>query len=89
MRLLPEMGEWERIVEGVQLRAERAQGGSEEGEGGENRGDGAIDEEVLKKLHTLLLEMEVKEGVLRCGNCGFEYPVKEGVGNFLLPSHLV
>ena len=93
MRLLPEMGEWERIVEGVQLRAERAQGGSGEEVGtGEISGSGrvnAIDEEILRKLHTLLLEMEVKEGVLRCGSCGFEYPVKEGVGNFLLPSHLV
>ncbi|KIW30341.1 uncharacterized protein PV07_06091 [Cladophialophora immunda] len=48
-----------------------------------------IDEEVLKKLHTLLLETGVSEGKLVCGNCGFEYPIKEGVGNFLLPAHLV
>ncbi|KAH0835966.1 TRM112-like protein [Fonsecaea pedrosoi] len=48
-----------------------------------------IDEDVLKKLHTLLLETAVSEGKLVCGNCGFEYPIKEGVGNFLLPAHLV
>lgn len=48
-----------------------------------------IDEEVLKKLHTLLMETGVVEGKLVCGNCEFEYPIKEGVGNFLLPPHLV
>lgn len=45
--------------------------------------------EVLRKLHNLLLETGVVEGKLVCGNCGFEYPIKEGVGNFLLPAHLV
>lgn len=46
-------------------------------------------EEALKRLHTLLVETTIQEGHLVCGNCGFEYPVKEGVGNFLLPGHLV
>ena len=44
---------------------------------------------VLKGLHRLLLETSIQDGKMVCGNCGFEYPVKEGVGNFLLPSHLV
>ena len=48
-----------------------------------------VDEEVLKGLHGLLLETSVNEGKLVCGNCGFEYPIKDGVGNFLLPAHLV
>ena len=48
-----------------------------------------VDEEALKKLHTLLMDTGVIEGKLVCGNCGFEYPIKEGVGNFLLPPHLV
>ncbi|OCT46709.1 TRM112-like protein [Cladophialophora carrionii] len=48
-----------------------------------------VDEEVLRKLHALLLETGVVEGKLVCGNCGFEYPIKEGVANFLLPAHLV
>jgi multifunctional methyltransferase subunit TRM112 len=59
----------------------------------EGKEGGVVDEEkeevVLKKLHTLLLETSINEGRLVCGNCGFEYPVKEGVGNFLLPAHLV
>ena len=48
-----------------------------------------VDDETLKTLHKLLLETMVQEGKLVCRNCGFEYPIKEGVGNFLLPSHLV
>lgn len=51
--------------------------------------DEAENEELLKQLHTLLMETEVREGKLCCANCGFEYPIKEGVGNFLLPAHLV
>ncbi|KAI1614194.1 hypothetical protein EDD37DRAFT_610675 [Exophiala viscosa] len=58
------------------------------GEADDSKDDQA-DEEVLKKLHNLLLETGVVEGKLVCGNCGFEYPIKEGVGNFLLPAHLV
>ena len=46
-------------------------------------------EEVLLRLHKLLLETGVVEGKLVCRNCGFEYPIKDGVGNFLLPPHLV
>jgi multifunctional methyltransferase subunit TRM112 len=46
-------------------------------------------EELLRKLHVFLLETNIMEGKLCCANCGFEYPIKEGVGNFLLPSHLV
>ena len=70
-------------------------GGKMEVDAGEGEGDGEghlqtqTDEEVLKKLHNLLLETGVVEGKLVCGNCGFEYPIKEGVGNFLLPAHLV
>jgi len=45
-------------------------------------------DKVLRQLHTLLLETSVSEGKLACGKCGFEYPIKEGVGNFLLPAHL-
>jgi multifunctional methyltransferase subunit TRM112 len=65
----------------VEKIAERSVEGKDEGE--------EVDEEVLKKLHTLLMETEVREGKLVCANCGFEYPIKEGVANFLLPSHLV
>ena len=47
------------------------------------------DEQKLKDLHTLLLETQIQEGKLVCGNCGHEYPIKEGIASFLLPSHLV
>lgn len=44
---------------------------------------------MLQDLHHLLLETSMNEGKLACGNCGHEYAVKEGIANFLLPSHLV
>jgi uncharacterized protein YbaR (Trm112 family) len=51
-------------------------------------GDGLNDEVMLRDLHRLLLETRVVEGKLVCGNCGHEYRIKEGIANFLLPSHL-
>ena len=46
-------------------------------------------EKISKELHRLLLETQVTEGKMVCGNCGHEYRIKEGIANFLLPSHLV
>lgn len=43
----------------------------------------------MRDLHHLLLETQIAEGKLVCANCGHEYAVKEGIANFLLPSHLV
>ena len=54
-------------------------------EGEDVRDDG---EKLLRDLHTLLLETQVMEGKLVCGNCGHEYAIKEGIANFLLPNHL-
>jgi multifunctional methyltransferase subunit TRM112 len=51
-------------------------------------GEALDDEQTLKDLHRLLLETQVSEGKLLCGNCGHEYVIKEGIANFLLPSHL-
>ncbi|KAF2766016.1 Trm112p-domain-containing protein [Teratosphaeria nubilosa] len=45
--------------------------------------------QTLKDLHTLLMETAIANGSLSCGNCGHEYAVKEGIANFLLPSHMV
>ena len=45
-------------------------------------------EKTMRDLHTLLLETEVREGKMVCGNCRHEYSIKEGIANFLLPSHL-
>ncbi|KAF2142138.1 uncharacterized protein K452DRAFT_227748 [Aplosporella prunicola CBS 121167] len=49
----------------------------------------AVPTPVLRDLHTLLLETTIASGALVCANCGHEYAVKEGIANFLLPSHLV
>ncbi|KAI5358640.1 hypothetical protein Slin14017_G109230 [Septoria linicola] len=45
--------------------------------------------QVLKDLHLLLMETSIASGKLACGNCGHEYAIKEGIANFLLPSHMV
>jgi multifunctional methyltransferase subunit TRM112 len=45
--------------------------------------------QTLQDLHALLVETSVADGKLVCGHCGHEYAVKEGIANFLLPSHLV
>lgn len=45
--------------------------------------------QLLKDLHNLLLETTISSGKLVCANCGHEYAIKEGIANFLLPSHLV
>ncbi|KAI1876664.1 hypothetical protein JX265_004190 [Neoarthrinium moseri] len=47
------------------------------------------DEAKLKDLHHLLMETQIMEGKLVCASCGHEYAVREGIANFLLPSHLV
>jgi multifunctional methyltransferase subunit TRM112 len=46
-------------------------------------------ETLWRDLHRLLIETQVMEGKLVCGNCGHEYRIKEGIANFLLPGHLV
>ncbi|KAH0559529.1 hypothetical protein GP486_003958 [Trichoglossum hirsutum] len=51
-------------------------------------GEALDNEQLLKDLHTLLLETQVTEGKLVCGNCQHEYAIKEGIPNFLLPNHL-
>ena len=45
--------------------------------------------QTLKDLHALLMETGIESGKLVCGNCSHEYAIKEGIANFLLPSHLV
>ncbi|MCJ1351561.1 MAG: hypothetical protein MMC33_001545 [Icmadophila ericetorum] len=49
----------------------------------------STDESTFRDLHKLLLETQVVEGKMVCGNCGHEYKIKEGIANFLLPNHLV
>lgn len=56
--------------------------------GGEGQEEGEPTQ-VLKDLHLLFMETSIRSGKLVCGNCGHEYAVKEGIANFLLPSHMV
>ena len=58
--------------------------GDEEVDLEENEGTG-----LARELHRLLMETTIQEGRLACRACGHEYAVKEGIANFLLPSHLV
>jgi multifunctional methyltransferase subunit TRM112 len=43
----------------------------------------------MADLHRLLMATHIVEGKLVCGSCGHEYQIREGIANFLLPSHLV
>uniref|UniRef100_A0A8C1SYN1 Multifunctional methyltransferase subunit TRM112-like protein n=1 Tax=Cyprinus carpio TaxID=7962 RepID=A0A8C1SYN1_CYPCA len=42
------------------------------------------DEEFLRKVHRILLEVEVVEGCLQCPESGREFPISKGVPNMLL-----
>uniref|UniRef100_A0A7N8WPS3 Multifunctional methyltransferase subunit TRM112-like protein n=1 Tax=Mastacembelus armatus TaxID=205130 RepID=A0A7N8WPS3_9TELE len=41
-------------------------------------------EEFLKKVHRVLLEVEVIEGCLKCPESGREFPISRGIPNMLL-----
>lgn len=42
------------------------------------------DEDFLRKVHRILLEVEVIEGSLQCPESGREFPISKGVPNMLL-----
>lgn len=42
------------------------------------------DEEFLRKMHHLLLEVEVMEGTLQCPESGRLFPISRGIPNMLL-----
>jgi multifunctional methyltransferase subunit TRM112 len=79
----------EKVPEADALGTSAAAATSEEEGGNEGEGGEKEPSQVLRDLHTLLLETGIASGKLACGNCGHEYAVKEGIANFLLPSHLV
>ncbi|TFY81508.1 hypothetical protein EWM64_g2503 [Hericium alpestre] len=43
-----------------------------------------LDDEFLKQLHHVLLEIHIDEGALVCPNCGHVYPIMNGIPNMLL-----
>jgi multifunctional methyltransferase subunit TRM112 len=73
-------------------KVELVEGGQADGgqaEGGEVDAEGKEPTELAREMHRLLMETTIQEGKLCCRACGHEYAVKEGIANFLLPSHLV
>lgn len=46
------------------------------------------DQVILRELHTLLVETQIIEGKMECGNCKHIYYIKNLIPNFLLPPHL-
>jgi multifunctional methyltransferase subunit TRM112 len=43
---------------------------------------------LLKDLHSLLMETQIVEGQMVCGNCKHIYYIKNSIASFLLPPHL-
>ncbi|KAM9133106.1 multifunctional methyltransferase subunit TRM112-like protein [Pangshura tecta] len=41
-------------------------------------------EDFLRKVHHVLLEVEVMEGILKCPDSGREFPITKGIPNMLL-----
>ena len=41
-------------------------------------------EEILKKLHKILLEVEIIEGELVCPETGRKFPITNGIPNMLI-----
>ncbi|NXA76203.1 TR112 protein, partial [Thryothorus ludovicianus] len=46
--------------------------------------DYEADEDFLRRLHHVLLEVEVLEGALQCPDSGRRFPISRGVPNMLL-----
>ncbi|KAI9463583.1 Trm112p-domain-containing protein [Lactarius psammicola] len=46
-----------------------------------------LNDDLLKQLHHVLLEIHVDEGSMTCPNCGHVYPISNGIPNMLLAEH--
>ncbi|CAD6576001.1 MAG: hypothetical protein CYPHOPRED_005845 [Cyphobasidiales sp. Tagirdzhanova-0007] len=46
-----------------------------------------MDDELLKKLHHVLLEIHVQDGSMLCPSCAHVYAIKDGIPNMLLAEH--
>ncbi|KAG0688831.1 hypothetical protein C6P40_000436 [Pichia californica] len=44
--------------------------------------------EMLKDLHSLLIETQIIDGEMVCRNCKHVYYIKNSIASFLLPPHL-
>lgn len=83
----PEVGDLV-VKDETSKTGETADGMDVEEKGEVQEGEGQPSQ-LSKDLHRLLLETTIQEGKLLCACCGHEYAIKEGIANFLLPSHLV
>ncbi|KAJ3490090.1 hypothetical protein NLI96_g1656 [Meripilus lineatus] len=46
-----------------------------------------LDDDFLKSLHHVLLEIHVEEGAMICPNCQHVYAISNGIPNMLLAEH--
>lgn len=76
-RMIPKV-EWTALLQAAE------QVGRSEGLPAEVIPDYENDEEFLKKVHHVLLEVQVEEGSLVCPDTGRKFPIKNGIPNMLL-----
>ncbi|KAL4071891.1 hypothetical protein J3A83DRAFT_4237203 [Scleroderma citrinum] len=46
-----------------------------------------MDDDTLKAIHHVLLEIHIVEGSMVCPNCNHVYPILSGIPNMLLAEH--
>ncbi|XP_073410716.1 multifunctional methyltransferase subunit TRM112-like protein [Dendrobates tinctorius] len=76
-RMIPKL-EWEALVQSAESLGHGLDLPRELVSGYEN------DEAFLKKVHHVLLEVEVTEGALKCPESGTEFPISRGIPNMLI-----
>ncbi|XP_026185388.1 multifunctional methyltransferase subunit TRM112-like protein [Mastacembelus armatus] len=76
-RMIPKL-EWSTLVQAAEELGHR------QDLPGELIPDYDKNEEFLKKVHRVLLEVEVIEGCLKCPESGREFPISRGIPNMLL-----
>ncbi|CAN9515067.1 unnamed protein product [Ophioblennius macclurei] len=76
-RMIPKL-EWSALIQAADELGQR------EDLPGELVAEYEKNEEFLKKVHRVLLEVEVIEGCLQCPESGREFPISKGIPNMLL-----
>ncbi|XP_019718922.1 multifunctional methyltransferase subunit TRM112-like protein [Hippocampus comes] len=76
-RMIPKL-EWSALLQAADELGQRQDLPSELVADFENN------EEFLKKVHRVLLEVEVMEGCLQCPESGRQFPISKGIPNMLL-----
>ncbi|XP_035524735.1 multifunctional methyltransferase subunit TRM112-like protein [Morone saxatilis] len=76
-RMIPKL-EWSALVQAAEGLGQR------QDLPGELVPDYEKNEDFLKKVHRVLLEVEVIEGCLQCPESGREFPISRGIPNMLL-----